>query len=178
MVAWSSVVMTNMRSSQTRVNTNLQNIQYTTQTVHQSYSIPRRRSTRDVDVTNLQSVKSPWVWGEIFWKYLSNRKSCKVSAKNEYIAVKSTRLTSASYTSCIKNPKSHSIYINVTYFALQYAYGMCFLRNLGGAEAQRLEHWTCELWSIDRGFKSYSGQSWVTTSGKLFKTMCLCHQAV
>jgi len=31
--------------------------------------------------------------------------------------------------------------------------------------------------STGRGFKSYSGPSCVTTLGKLFTPMCLCHQA-
>ena len=35
-----------------------------------------------------------------------------------------------------------------------------------------------DLRSTSCGFKSYSGQSCVTTLGKLFKPMCLCHQAV
>jgi len=35
-----------------------------------------------------------------------------------------------------------------------------------------------DLRSTGRGFKSYSGQSCVTTLGKLFTPMCLCHQAV
>ena len=35
-----------------------------------------------------------------------------------------------------------------------------------------------DLQSTGRGFKSYSGQSCVTTLNKLFTPMCLCHQAV
>ena len=37
---------------------------------------------------------------------------------------------------------------------------------------------TLDLRSIGRGFKSYSEQRCVTTLGKLFAPMCLCHQAV
>jgi len=46
----------------------------------------------------------------------------------------------------------------------------------GGAVVQRVERWT--LRSVGRGFKSYSRQRCVTTLGKLFTPMCLCHQAV
>ena len=35
-----------------------------------------------------------------------------------------------------------------------------------------------DLRSKGRGFKSYSGQSCVTTLGKLFTPMCLCHPAI
>ena len=35
-----------------------------------------------------------------------------------------------------------------------------------------------DLRSVGRGFKSYSRQRCVTTLGKLFTPMCLCHQAV
>ena len=43
----------------------------------------------------------------------------------------------------------------------------------GGATGRALDlRWT------GRGFKSYSGQSCVTTLGKLSTPMCLCHQAV
>jgi len=35
-----------------------------------------------------------------------------------------------------------------------------------------------DLWWTGSGFKFYSGQSCITTLGKLFTTMCLCHQAV
>ena len=37
---------------------------------------------------------------------------------------------------------------------------------------------TLDLQSTGRGFKSYSGKSCVTTLGKLFTPVCLCHQAV
>ena len=37
----------------------------------------------------------------------------------------------------------------------------------GGAVAQRVEHWTCGQQTCRR-FKSYSGQSCITTLGKLF----------
>ena len=43
----------------------------------------------------------------------------------------------------------------------------------GGATGTALD-----LRSTGRGFKSYSGQSCVTTLDKLFTPMCLCHQAV
>ena len=42
----------------------------------------------------------------------------------------------------------------------------------GGATSR-----TLDLRSTGRGFKSYSEQSCVTTLGKLFTPMCLCHQA-
>ena len=35
-----------------------------------------------------------------------------------------------------------------------------------------------DLQLVGRGFKSYSRQRCVTTLGKLFTPMCLCHQAV
>ena len=44
---------------------------------------------------------------------------------------------------------------------------------LGGATGR-----TLDLRSTGRVFKSYLGQSCVTTLGKLFTPMCLCHQAV
>ena len=43
----------------------------------------------------------------------------------------------------------------------------------GGAMGRALD-----LRSTGRGFNSCSGQSCVTTLGKLFTPMCLCHQAV
>jgi len=46
----------------------------------------------------------------------------------------------------------------------------------GGAVAQRVGH--LGLRSVGRGFKSCSRQRCVTTLGKLFTPMCLCHQAV
>ena len=46
----------------------------------------------------------------------------------------------------------------------------------GGTVVQWVERWT--LQSVGRGFKSYSRQRCVTTLGKLFTPMCLCHQAV
>ena len=47
---------------------------------------------------------------------------------------------------------------------------------LGGAVVQRVRH--LGLRSVGRGFKSCSRQRCVTTLGKLFIPMCLCHQAV
>jgi len=44
------------------------------------------------------------------------------------------------------------------------------------ALAQLVERWICD--QTGRGFKSYLGQSCVTTLDKLFTPMCLCHQAV
>jgi len=35
-----------------------------------------------------------------------------------------------------------------------------------------------DLRSVGHGFKSYSVQCCITTLGKLFTPMCLCHQAV
>ena len=46
----------------------------------------------------------------------------------------------------------------------------------GGAVVQRVRH--LGLRSVGRGFKSCSRQRCVTTLGKLFTPMCLCHQAV
>jgi len=46
----------------------------------------------------------------------------------------------------------------------------------GGAMVQRVRHFG--LRSVGRGFKSCSRQRCVTTLGKLFTPMCLCHQAV
>ena len=46
----------------------------------------------------------------------------------------------------------------------------------GDAVVQRVRH--LGLRSVGRGFKSCSRQRCVTTLGKLFKPMCLCHQAV
>ena len=50
---------------------------------------------------------------------------------------------------------------------------LCFDSWHGGAKGRALD-----LRSTGRGFKSYSGQSYVTTLGKLLTPMCLCHQAV
>ena len=47
---------------------------------------------------------------------------------------------------------------------------------VAGVVVQRVEH--CTLRSVGCRFKSYSGQCCVTTLGKLFTPMCLCHQAV
>ena len=49
-------------------------------------------------------------------------------------------------------------------------------RPLGGAVVQRVRH--LGLQSIGRGFKYYSGQGCVTTLGKLFTPVSLCHQVV
>ena len=46
----------------------------------------------------------------------------------------------------------------------------------GGAVVQRVRH--LGLRSVGRGFKSCSRQRCVTTLGKLFTPVCLCHQAV
>jgi len=46
----------------------------------------------------------------------------------------------------------------------------------GGAVVQRVRH--LGLRSVGRGFKSWWRQRCVTTLGKLFTPMCLCHQAV
>jgi len=45
----------------------------------------------------------------------------------------------------------------------------------GGEVVQRVRH--LGLRSVGRGFKSCSRQRCVTTLGKLFTPMCLCHQA-
>jgi len=47
---------------------------------------------------------------------------------------------------------------------------------LGDLVVQRVRH--LGLRSVGRGFKSCSRQCSVTTLGKLFTPMCLCHQAV
>ena len=49
----------------------------------------------------------------------------------------------------------------------------CWKRWRGSATGRALD-----LRSIGRGFRSCSGQRCVTTLGKLFIPMCLCHQAV
>ena len=49
-------------------------------------------------------------------------------------------------------------------------------RLIGGAVVQLVRH--LGLRSVGRGFKSCSRQRCVTTLGKLFTPMCLCHQAV
>jgi len=53
---------------------------------------------------------------------------------------------------------------------------LCSSYVLGGAVVQRVRH-LC-LRSVGRGFESCPGQRCVTTLGKLFTPMCLCHQAV
>ena len=45
-----------------------------------------------------------------------------------------------------------------------------------GAVAQRVERWTCDQQVV--GSNPNRGKSCVTTLGKLFTPMCLCHQAV
>ena len=50
------------------------------------------------------------------------------------------------------------------------------LVSIGGAVVQRVRH--LGLRSVGRGFKSCSRQRCVTTLGKLFSPMYLCHQAV
>ena len=42
--------------------------------------------------------------------------------------------------------------------------------------AQRVERWTCDQQVV--GSNPTRGKSYVTTLGKLFKPMCICHQAV
>jgi len=44
-----------------------------------------------------------------------------------------------------------------------------------GAVAQLVERWTCDQQVV--GSNHYRGKSCVTTLGKLFTPMCLCHQA-
>ena len=46
----------------------------------------------------------------------------------------------------------------------------------GGSVAQRVERWTCGQQVV--GSIPARGKSCVTTLGKLFTPMCLCHQAV
>jgi len=46
-------------------------------------------------------------------------------------------------------------------------------RHCGGATGRALD-----LRLIGHRFKSYSGQNCISTLGKLFTPMCLCHQAV
>ena len=79
---------------------------------------------------------------------------------------------------CIKC-KTHPSRVSGPIVRLLYMM-VAFLRtfnvSLGGAVVQRVELWT--LRSVGRGFKSYSRQRCVTTFGKLFTPMCLCHQAV
>ena len=56
----------------------------------------------------------------------------------------------------------------------QFFFGVTFgLTWRGGAIGRALD-----LLSTGRVFKFYSGQSCVTTLGKLFTPMCFCHQAV
>jgi len=53
---------------------------------------------------------------------------------------------------------------------------ICSFSVLDGAVVQRVRH--LGLRSVGRGFKSCSKQRCVTTLGKLFTAMRLCHQAV
>jgi len=47
---------------------------------------------------------------------------------------------------------------------------------LGGKMAQRVQHWTCDQQVV--GSNPTWGKSCITTLGKLFTPMYLCHQAV
>jgi len=59
-------------------------------------------------------------------------------------------------------------------FSFYAFYTLClYFRWRGGATGTELD-----LRSTGRGLKSYLGQRCITTLGKLFTPMCLCHQAV
>jgi len=47
---------------------------------------------------------------------------------------------------------------------------------VGGAVAQRVERWTCDQQVV--GSNPTRGKNCLTTLGKLFTPMCLCHRAV
>ena len=68
--------------------------------------------------------------------------------------------------------KSHDKYLVTSDKYTEHGTSYIF-RWRGGASSKALD-----LRSTGRGFKSYSGQSCITTLGKLFTPMCLCHQAI
>ena len=75
------------------------------------------------------------------------------------------------------NPAVLSPAVLSTLFALHHIlYRSLNCHTLVGALVQRVRH--LGLRPVGRGFKSCSRQRCVTTLGKLFIPMCLCHQAV
>ena len=66
-------------------------------------------------------------------------------------------------------------YFNIVTIVKDYIYIQLY-RWRGGAVAQRVERWTCDQQVV--GSNPTRGKSCVTTLGKLFTPMCLCHQAV
>ena len=79
---------------------------------------------------------------------------------------------------------TEEIIIVVNALTVEYVHSVHCFPNLeihthspdGGAVVQRVRH--LGLRSVGRGFKSCLRQRCVTTLGKLFTPMCLCHQAV
>jgi len=61
----------------------------------------------------------------------------------------------------------------VTYYKINYYY---YYYYIGGAVVQRIRH--LGLRSVGRGSNPARGNAALTTLGKLFTPMCLCHQAV
>ena len=70
-------------------------------------------------------------------------------------------------------PTFYSIFRYLFFYFSLFPFITPLMRWRGGITGRVLD-----LQSTGLGFKSYSGQSCVTTLGKLFTLMCLCHQAV
>ena len=66
--------------------------------------------------------------------------------------------------------------VNISQGLANSSSSVVFARSLGWRGGVMVRH--LGLRSVGRGFKSCSRQRCVTTLGKLFTPMCLCHQAV
>jgi len=80
MIAWPSIVVTDMSRSETRVNTNLNDIR-TTQTTVKHIPFPTKDLQVGAAVRNLRSAKYPWILRE----YPGNGKCWRVSARTDVI---------------------------------------------------------------------------------------------
>ena len=98
---------------------------------------------------------------------------------NDVSAPVDSRATAAAAVAVTSPTRDRATYSRATvgcfFITWLYNYGPSHYlpRWRGGATGRALD-----LRSTGRGFKSCSGQSYVTTLGKLFTPMCLCHQAV
>jgi len=112
-------------------------------------------------------------WTEVVTESALDKKSRKKHAQNIMV---SCSWWSYKYTKCISEkdwcilPQSIAPEDSTK---LMYCTEKSVLFTRGSATGRALD-----LRSVGRGFKSYARQCCLTTLGKLFTPMCLCHQAV
>ena len=141
--------------------------------VGEVWSLPYWRNSRNVHIQRGRDTKRPWLgsacrWVRSYWLQ-SNGRWVSPAASN--LSTRRSDLDSVS-TATVTN--THIL----TYWQLQdgsknitVTLNKEVLR--GGVMVKALD-----LWSRGRGFESRPFHFHVTTLGKLFTHMCLCHQAV